>query len=369
MPCLKFYCLKETMKILGIETSCDETAAAIVENGYTLHSSIIASQIAKHAAYGGVIPELAAREHLGCIDQVIKQAVKDAKMKLNEIDAIAVTQGPGLIPALLVGNAYAKSLSFSLQKPLIGVNHFLGHIYASFLDSGAELAQDAKNYPVMALVVSGGHTALILIEANGEAKLLGQTLDDAAGEAFDKAAKLLGLGYPGGPIIQKLGALGDKSKYHFPRSFTPSAGKKLRDEDQLMFSFSGVKTALLYHVQKFPQPLCDALLYDTIASYQEAIIDVLTYKTFLAAQKFNARSIVVCGGVACNGPLRERFTQLCPKDIKLYLARPVNCTDNAVMIAGLAYHQMLRGEVMDIKADVYAKLPMLSQFPLEVRHV
>lgn len=353
-------------RILGIETSCDETAAAIVSNGFNIESGIIASQIDRHAAYGGVIPELAAREHLRVIDTVVHQALEAAGIsRLKEIDGIAVTQGPGLVPALLVGLSYAKGLAVTSGLPIVGVNHFSAHIYGAFFGVGKERIADGSLWPAAALVVSGGHTALLIIEANGGIRLLGQTLDDAAGEAFDKAAKLLGLGYPGGPIIQKTAARGNPNAFHFPRSLTPSSGKKMRDEDRFNFSFSGLKTALYYHCKKLPDGTLPEgeFLYDTVASYQEAIIDVLTRKTLDAVKFTGARSLVVAGGVACNGPLRERFQQKTPANVTLCMAPPKLCTDNAVMVAGLGFHQLEAGERLDLSADVYPKLPRVSRFP------
>ena len=223
--------------ILGIESSCDETAAAVIENGFTVRSSIIASQIATHAPHGGVVPELAAREHLKALHPVVTAALEQAGITLADLDAIAVTQGPGLIPALLVGLNYAKGLAIGNDLPLIGVNHFMAHIYGAFLDGGeAELASP-ESYPMLALVVSGGHTSLVLVEADGNARQLGCTIDDAAGEALDKGAKLLGLPYPGGPSIQKAAATGDPEKYDFPRPLTGAAGKALSQENLYNFSF------------------------------------------------------------------------------------------------------------------------------------
>lgn len=353
-------------KILGIETSCDETAASVVADGLTELSGVIASQADQHAAYGGVIPELAAREHLRVMDSVVKTALKEAGISsIRELDGIAVTQGPGLVPALLVGLSYAKGLSATSGVPLVGVNHFLAHIYGALMDDGDTFLQNPKTYPAVALVVSGGHSAILVIERGGAVRVLGQTLDDAAGEAFDKAAKLLELGYPGGPVIQKTGAKGDPQAYRFPRSLTLSSGRKMRDEDRFNFSFSGLKTALLYHCRQhcghtLPE---GQFLYDTVASYQEAIVDVLVRKTMDAVRFSGARTLICAGGVACNGPLRERLKSLTPQEVRLALAPPKRCTDNAVMVAGLGFHLYRQKQWMDLGADVYAKLPQVSFFP------
>ena len=242
--------------ILGIESSCDETAAAVVEDGFRVLSSEVASQIAKDAVHGGVVPELAAREHLKALTPVVSGALKQAGVTLKDISAVAVTQGPGLIPALLVGLNYAKGISQINGLPLVGVNHFLAHIYGAFLDSPPDIFADESLYPLLALVVSGGHTSLMLIDKEGKARQLGCTIDDAAGEALDKGAKLLDLGYPGGPVIQKVAQGGDPEKFRFPRPLTGGAGKPVAPENRFNFSFSGIKTALLYHSQKYPGIHC-----------------------------------------------------------------------------------------------------------------
>ena len=352
--------------ILGLESSCDETAASVVRDGYEVLSSCVASQIAKHAPHGGVVPELAAREHLIAFNPVTEAALREAGVTMDEIDAVAVTQGPGLIPALLVGLSFAKGLAAGYGKPLIGANHFLGHIYGAFLDEGHGVLENKATYPLLALVVSGGHTSLMLIEENGDARQLGCTIDDAAGEALDKGAKLLGLGYPGGPIMQKTAEGGDSRKYDFPRPLTGSAGKALSPENRYNFSFSGIKTALLYHVKNHADPegnLPVELLKDTVASYQEAVVDVLVRKTLMAAKDFNVRTIVVAGGVACNSVLRERFEKLTPRGIQLRLAARKYCTDNAAMIGGLGWHYFRKGFFADANADSYARLPVISKVP------
>ena len=348
--------------ILGIESSCDETAAAVIENGFNVRSSIIASQIATHAPHGGVVPELAAREHLKALDPVVTAALEQAGVTLSDLDAIAVTQGPGLIPALLVGLNYAKGLAIGNGLPLIGVNHFMAHIYGAFLDGGAEELASPESYPMLALVVSGGHTSLVLVEANGEARQLGCTIDDAAGEALDKGAKLLGLPYPGGPSIQKAASDGDPEKYDFPRPLTGAAGKALSQENLYNFSFSGIKTALLYHLNgkdvNDPQ-----LVADTAASYQRAVVDCLVRKTLKAAKDHHARTVVVAGGVACNAELRRMMAEKLPKGINLKIAKPVFCTDNAAMVGGIAWHSFRRGEFSLLDMDSFARLPRFVRVP------
>ena len=348
--------------ILGIESSCDETAAAVIEDGFTVRSSVIASQIATHAPHGGVVPELAAREHLKALHPVVTSALEQAGITLADLDAVAVTQGPGLIPALLVGLNYAKGLAVGNNLPLIGVNHFMAHIYGAFLDGGAEELASPESYPMLALVVSGGHTSLVLVESNGEARQLGCTIDDAAGEALDKGAKLLGLPYPGGPSIQKAASDGDPEKYDFPRPLTGAAGKALSQENLYNFSFSGIKTALLYHLNgkdvNDPQ-----LVADTAASYQRAVVDCLVRKTLKAAKDHHARTVVVAGGVACNAELRRMMAEKLPKGIKLKIAKPIFCTDNAAMVGGIAWHSFHRNEFSALDMDSFARLPRFVRVP------
>ena len=348
--------------ILGIESSCDETAASVVVDGSEVLSNVVASQIDKHAPHGGVVPELAAREHLKAIECVVKSALENANVSLKDISAISVTNGPGLMPALLVGVNFAKALAFANDISFIGANHFLAHIYGAFLD-GKKTHLSEPIYPMLALVVSGGHSSLLLISDDGKARIIGYSIDDAAGEAFDKGAKLLGLGYPGGPIIEKTGQGGNISKYDFPRSLTGKSGKKVTEENKFNFSFSGLKTSLLYHTKKLQKEnLLEDELVDTVASYQEAIVDVLTIKTKSAYKKFNAKSVVLCGGVACNGVLRERFMQTFDKD-KLFIAPKKYCTDNAAMVAGIGYH-LFKQEKFDVKeVDAYARLPLITEVP------
>ncbi|MBO4344963.1 MAG: tRNA (adenosine(37)-N6)-threonylcarbamoyltransferase complex transferase subunit TsaD [Victivallales bacterium] len=342
------------MKILGIESSCDETAAAIVEDGHKVMSSVISSQVELHAGYGGVIPELAAREHLKNINPIVTEALLRANLTLDDVDAIAVTSNPGLIPALLVGNAYAKGLASARNLPIIGINHFLAHIYGAFIEH-PELIQDTANFPLLALVVSGGHTAIVLIPEDGKARIVGSTLDDAAGEALDKAAKILYLGYPGGPVIDKLSKNANEKAFNFPRSLTGAAGKPVAEEHVFDFSFSGVKTSLLNTVNK--TNITDDILPDVVASFQAAVMDVLVSKAIHAAKHFRTPLIALCGGVACNSSLREKLSREAAKCHKaIALAPPKYCTDNAAMVAGLAYHYYKHGHVDSIDMPANARL-------------
>ena len=358
--------------ILGIESSCDETAVAVVANGCEVRSNIISSQIAKHAPFGGVVPELAAREHLKNIQHVTSTALNEAGVDISDISAVAVTNGPGLMPALLVGLNFAKGVAAANNIPLIGINHFIAHIYGAFLESGTEELQDNNTYPILALMVSGGHTALVIIEKSGLGKIIGSTLDDAAGEAFDKAAKLLDLGYPGGPVIEKTAKKGNSEKFRFPRPMTGASGKPLAPKNRFDFSFSGVKTSLLYHCRKHGLVTPDGdmtnnvstidnsseeLLFDTVASYQEALVDVLALKTSDAAAHFAANTVILCGGVACNSALRERVKSSLPENINLKIAPPCYCTDNAAMIAGLGWYYFKQNHCDDLSLDVYSRLP------------
>ena len=325
------------MLILGIESSCDETAVSLVEDGHNVLSSHISSQIEQHSAYGGVIPELAAREHLSNISPVIELALQEADRTLDDVDGIAVTHQPGLLPALLVGTSFAKGLASTLNKPITGVNHLVAHIYGGFIEQQQLLKKES--YPLISLLVSGGHTQIILIQENGEAEIVGQTLDDAAGEAFDKAAKILNLGYPGGPLIDKLAKKGNHKAVQFPR---PLCNAKDKEKNRFNFSFSGLKTSLYYKVKD--QKLEDQELLDFIASYQWAIVDVLTRKVLDACQHYGAKNIVICGGVACNSLLREHLKSTAKKKgIDTYLTAPKYCTDNAAMIAALGYHYLKDG--------------------------
>lgn len=317
------------MVILGIESSCDETAAAVVEDGRKILSDIVASQISVHSPYGGVVPELASRKHVEAILPVIARALEEAGLLRDDLDAIAVTQGPGLVGALLVGLSAAKAMAYALRKPLIAVNHLEGHMQAAFLGS------EPPGEPFVCLVVSGGHSAIYLVEPDGQSKLLGATRDDAAGEAFDKVAKLLGLGYPGGIVIDRLAVEGNPKAFQFPKAFM--------ERDSLEFSFSGLKTAVANFVRRFgPPPAAGETgpyrLEDLVASFQEAVVDVLVTKTLRAAERCGVKDIAVVGGVAANHRLRERLEEEanCRK-LNLHMPPLRFCTDNAVMIAAAAY--------------------------------
>jgi tRNA N6-adenosine threonylcarbamoyltransferase len=312
----------ESTLVLGIETSCDETAAALVLGGYDIASSVVSSQIDLHAAFGGVVPEIASRAHLDLLNPVIARAIVEAGVDERRIDAVACTVGPGLIGALLVGVSAAKALALAWDVPFVGVNHLEAHLYAALLeDPSTEL-------PIVVLLVSGGHTMLVEMTAPGEYRLLGQTIDDAAGEAFDKVARFLGLGYPGGPEIEKVARRGDPAAIAFPRA--------MRD-DGLDFSFSGLKTAVLYHVRKH----ADADVADVAASFQEALVDVLVHKARRAAVEVGARGIALGGGVAANGRLREAMLDACTADgLHGYVPSPAMCTDNAAMIAAAGWHRL-----------------------------
>lgn len=311
--------------ILGIESSCDETSAAIVKNGNTALSNIVSSQIDTHKLYGGIVPEVASRKHIEAIIPVIDEALNKAETTLYDVEGIAVTQGPGLIGSLLVGLSMAKSLAFSLDKPLIGINHLEAHISAVHLENEVE-------FPFVALIVSGGHTNLYIVKSYTEFELIGKTRDDAAGEAFDKGAKLLGLGYPGGIEIDRLSKDGNSKRFEFPQP--------LRNSDTLDFSYSGIKTALLNKLRKEPVET-NQDLNDMCASYQECIVRSLVSKTMEAVKKYNVDSVVISGGVACNSRLRElsgsEFGKL---GIKTFIPSPKYCTDNAAMIAAHGYYQM-----------------------------
>jgi len=342
------------MHVLGIETSCDETAAAVVHDGTTLLANVVSSQIALHAGYGGVVPELAARQHLTAVAPVVRTALREAEITVRHIGAVAVTRGPGLVPALLVGASYAKGLALAGGLPFVGVNHFLAHIYGAVFAETA-LLTDPGRYPLVALVVSGGHTALVHICVDGTAEIIGATLDDAAGEAFDKAAKILDLGYPGGPVIDQVARTGRADAYNFPRALSGKSGRPLRAEDRFNFSFSGVKTAMLHAVRD--RKFGTRELADLVASYQAAIVEVLVTKTVAAAAAYEASTVVLCGGVACNSALRRDMSAAMQQQgRRLVIAPPRFCTDNAAMVAGLAYHDLRCGAVSNMSLGIHAHL-------------
>lgn len=345
------------MIILGLESSCDETAAAVIADGTQVLSNVIYSQIATHRKFGGVVPELASREHLEKIEGVVDEAMKKAGLSYAEIDGIAVTQGPGLVGSLLVGINFAKAIAFATGKPIVGINHIEGHVYSVAFEF------PPPEYPALALVVSGGHTNLFLIPEPEKYKLVGRTRDDAAGEAFDKVSKLIGLGYPGGPVIDRLAARGNKRAIIFPL-----AEIKLKDGSGLSldFSFSGLKTAVLRYVRENDiQPVTDPdnpgeQILDLCASFQNAVVRALIRSLRKAAAEHRPKTILLAGGVACNSELRSAVQQLSNElKIPAYIPSSVFTTDNAAMIAAAAYPKLLRGECApwDMSADVSLRLP------------
>ncbi len=363
--------------ILGIESSCDETAAAVVRSGEKLMSNVVASQIATHQPYGGVVPELASREHLRAIVPVVRKALTDADQTYQSVDAIAVTQGPGLAGSLLVGISYAKALAFALDKPLLAVNHLEGHIHAVLLEE-RQKGNRELNFPVLALVVSGGHTHLYLAEQRGDAR------DDAAGEAFDKVSKLLGLGYPGGPLIDRLSSHGDPGAVKFSLSQIKHPDRNLRGKKEqadgrprVDFSYSGIKTAVLRYVElhamkngiesrrqalsEIPKPSlenclanCDQQTLDLVASFQRAMVEDLVAKTLTAARSYDVATLFVTGGVAANAELRRRFEEAAGQEgMPVYFPSRALSTDNAAMIAAAAYAKFLTRDfaALDFSAE------------------
>src|SRR5271167_1439895 len=364
-------------RILGIESSCDETAAAVVADGREILSSVVASQIDIHRKYGGVVPELASREHLRQIVPVVREALAQAGMQLADVDAIGVTQGPGLVGALLVGITYGKTLAMALAKPLVGVNHLAGHVHAVFLE--AHRAGRAAKLPAVCLIVSGGHTVLYEVRAAELGGLLsyrkiGQTRDDAAGEAYDKVAKLLGLGYPGGPILERLAAAAGGRPA--PVKFGPT---KTRG-NTLDFSFSGLKTAVLYHVREHPEyreeirkreeaiaqghrrleellPLCSVETLGLVQEFQHAVVRDLVQRTMAAAEQCEVETILISGGVAANSQLRARFAEQALGSEVFFPSQALS-TDNAAMIAAAAYPRFMRGKFADDSLNALASMPL-----------
>jgi N6-L-threonylcarbamoyladenine synthase len=337
--------MNEKTYILGIETSCDETAAAVVCNGKQICSSVVASQTKLHEKYGGVVPEIASRAHVENILPIVTEAISQAQISPERIDAVAIANQPGLTIALMVGVTAAKTLSFAWGKPLIAVNHIHAHLQSALLEA------ESIELPAVALIVSGGHTNLYDAESALDLKLMGKTIDDAAGEAFDKVATILGLPYPGGPNIEKIAREGNPKAVRFPRS--------LMDKESLDFSFSGLKTAVLYHCQGQDMKgenrvatMNRAEIADIAASFQAAVIDVLVKKTKRAAKKIGAKSVLMGGGVACNGALRDAMEQMCKKEhLTLMIAPKKYCTDNAAMVASLAYYKYKAGMFADLKLE------------------
>jgi len=331
--------------ILGIETSCDDTSAAVVEDGRRVLSNIISSQVEFHRPYGGVVPEVASRKHLELINPVIEEALAQAGVGFPDIGAVAVTYGPGLIGALMVGLSAAKVVAYARGIPLICVNHLEAHIHSNLLESAA------LKPPLVALLVSGGHTILALMDREGKLRALGQTLDDAAGEAFDKIARFLGLGYPGGPEIDRLAAQGDASRVVLPRA--------MLDRDDYDFSLSGLKTAVLNYVSRLEREGKEIPLEDLAGGFQAAIIDVQVAKTLRAAREFGAKTIVLAGGVAANAGLRTAMAEAAQAQGLVFYSPSLDlCTDNAAMVASLGYEYLKEGRVCDMSATAVANLPL-----------
>lgn len=366
------------MNILGIETSCDETAAAVVQDGRLVRSNVISSQIELHRAHGGVVPELAARAQITAIVPVVEEALRVAETDLDGVDAIAVTQGPGLSGSLLVGVNAAKALAYARDLPLVPINHLEAHVYANWLRYPDDEPLPPPAFPALCLLVSGGHTELLLLTDHEHYQVLGETLDDAAGEAFDKGARLMGLGYPGGPAIQRASEGGDRNAFALPRAWL---GEESDD-----FSFSGLKTALLRVVEPYrlpdPEPApvsdgpfpkhrppvfrADLPIADLAASFEEAIVEVLAVKTARAARRHDVRSVLLAGGVAANRALRERLVREVNEAFSGEEAPPVRwprialCTDNGAMVAGLAYHRFDPGAALDLRVDAFPRFPIAA---------
>jgi N6-L-threonylcarbamoyladenine synthase len=375
---------KDGVKILGIESSCDETAAAVVVDGRKILSSVVASQIDIHMKYGGVVPELASREHLRQIVPVVREAMAQAGLRFEELDAIGVTQGPGLVGSLLVGITYGKTLATALGKPLLAVNHLDGHVHAAFLE--AYRNEKVPRLPAVCLIVSGGHTVLYEVKNDADSsdggafayRKLGQTRDDAAGEAYDKVAKLLGLGYPGGPILDRLAAAATAGNAKAPVKFGPT---KTRG-NALDFSFSGLKTAVLYHVREHPEyteeirkreeavaagkrgftellPMCSAEMLGLVREFQNAVVRDLVERTMMAAEECEVQTLLVSGGVSANSQLRAVFAERArAKGLEVFFPDRALSTDNAAMIAAAAYGDFVRGRVADTSLNAKASMPL-----------
>jgi len=340
------------MMILGIETSCDETSAAVVESGRKIVSNVILSQM-EHETYGGVVPEIASRAHVQNLAPVVESALEEAGIGIDRLHGIAVTRGPGLPGSLIVGLSFAKVMAGIKGLPLMAVNHLEAHLTANFI------GDTPPQYPFLALLVSGGHTCLIHSRFQGDHRLIGTTLDDAAGEAFDKISVFLGLGYPGGAVIEKQAECGSKDKLDFPRAYL--------SKDSLDFSFSGLKTAVSLFVKKWQSRHDvnnEVKLADIAASFQEAAVDVLIHKLMLARKKMEIPAVVVAGGVACNNRLRAKLLEMASAEsAQVFFPRPEYCTDNGAMIAMAGYHRLLRGEHADLSMDVRSKYPIQDILP------
>jgi N6-L-threonylcarbamoyladenine synthase len=344
------------IRILAIETSCDETAAAVVEDGRRILSNVVASQVELHARYGGVFPEIASRAHVEAIVPVIEQAMRTAHLGFDDLDAVAVTYGPGLAGSLLVGVNAAKGLALGRDLPLVGVNHLEAHIYAHWLEvesEGAATAREAEGeegleFPLLALIVSGGHTELIHVRDHSQYEYLGGTLDDAAGEAFDKVGRLLDLPYPGGPSIQQAAQDGNPQAFQFPRAWL---------DDSYDFSFSGLKTAVLRVVERYSDPPQGRLLADLAASFQAAVVDVLSAKSARAAEECEATAVLLCGGVSANQALRAVTAERA--DVPVYYPPSILCTDNAAMVGACAHRRFTAGERAGWDLDVVPGLRLV----------
>jgi N6-L-threonylcarbamoyladenine synthase len=342
------------MIILGIDTSCDDTSAGVVEGGTRVLSNVVHSQVKLHHPHGGVVPELASREHLKNIMPVVQAALQEADVRMSDLDGVAVTVGPGLVGALLVGLYYAKGLSYVHDIPLAAINHLEGHILSIVLE------EEVPSFPFVALTVSGGHTSLYHVKGYGSYTQMGQTIDDAAGEAFDKVAKIFGLGYPGGVVIEDLAREGRSDIIKFPRAYL--------SKDSLDFSFSGLKTSVSLYTKKWREKKMEdngVLLADIAASFQESVVDVLIHKLMKAREEKGVEAVVVAGGVACNKRLRSRLSEdASSEDVRVYYPRPEYCTDNGAMIAVAGYHRLLSGERADLSGDVRSKYPVSDLLPL-----
>ena len=337
----------KSARILSIETSCDETAAAVIENGRALVSSVVASQMDIHARYGGVYPEVASRQHVLSIVPVVEQTFAQAHFTLADMDAVAVTRGPGLAGSLVVGLNAAKGLALGAGLPLVGVNHLEGHIYSAWVYDSGETPPPAPQFPLLALLVSGGHTELNLMTDHLAYRRLGATLDDAAGEAFDKVARLLGLPYPGGPSVQKAAEDGDPARFKFPRA---------RLEGTWNFSLSGLKTAVLHETQKIDKSGAALPVADLAASFQAAVVETLFDKTLAAAREFGVKEILVAGGVSANSELRHVFKS--QTEFPVHIPRLLLCTDNAAMIGAAGYFRYALGHTSEMDADVQSTWPL-----------
>ncbi len=333
------------INILAIESSCDETAAAVIRNGHEVLSNVIYSQIDLHTLYGGVVPEIASRKHIEKINPVVSQALSDAGMELKDVDAVAVTYGPGLVGPLLVGVSAAKAIAYAAEKPLIGVHHIEGHVSANFLEH-----KDLQP-PFMCLIVSGGHTHLVIVKDFGQYEIIGRTQDDAAGEAYDKVARAIGLGYPGGPKIDRVAKEGNPNAIQFPRAKV--------DDNPYDFSFSGLKSAVLNYLNQAEMKGEEVVQADVAASFQAAVVDVLVDKTLHAAKEYGYKTIALAGGVASNSAIRAGMKEACDKNgIELIYPSPIFCTDNAAMIGAAAYHEFLKGNFADLSLNAIPNLKL-----------